>query len=95
MAPLLVPILGGTIVAATPLIYAAMGELVAERSGVINLGVEGMMLIGAVTAFAVAFAGYPPLLAAMPPPAPARSPRWRSRFWRSAWRPTNMPPAWR
>lgn len=37
--------------AATPLIFAAMGELVAEKSGVLNLGVEGMMLVGAVAGF--------------------------------------------
>ena len=48
-----IPILTSTVVAATPLIYAALGELVTERAGVLNLGVEGMMLVGALTAFAV------------------------------------------
>lgn len=49
----LIPILVSTVIAATPLIYAALGELVTERAGVLNLGVEGMMLVGAVTGFAV------------------------------------------
>jgi general nucleoside transport system permease protein len=40
--------------AATPLLIAAMGELVVERSGVLNLGVEGMMIMGAVTGFGIA-----------------------------------------
>ena len=43
------------IIAATPVLLAGLGELVAERSGVLNLGVEGMMLMGAVAAFAVGF----------------------------------------
>ena len=38
----------GTIRAGTPLVFAALGELIAEKSGVLNLGVEGMMLVGAV-----------------------------------------------
>ncbi|PWV61129.1 ABC transporter permease [Plasticicumulans acidivorans] len=51
------PILATTLAAATPLIFAGLGELVTERAGVLNLGVEGMMLIGAVSAFAVASSG--------------------------------------
>ncbi len=40
--------------AGTPLLYGTMGEVYAERSGVLNLGVEGMMIMGAVSGFAVA-----------------------------------------
>src|SRR5580693_8180539 len=41
--------------ASTPLLLAAAGELVAERAGVLNLGVEGMMIVGAACGFAGAY----------------------------------------
>ena len=50
----LIPILVAAVAAGTPMVFAALGELVTEKSGVLNLGVEGMMLMGAVTGFAVA-----------------------------------------
>jgi len=51
--------------AATPLLIAAIGELIVERSGVLNLGVEGMMIMGAVTGFAVAATTGNPWLGAL------------------------------
>jgi ABC-type uncharacterized transport system permease subunit len=53
---LLSTIAASAVGAATPLIYAALGELVSERAGVLNLGVEGMMLVGAMSGFAVGIA---------------------------------------
>jgi len=50
----LVPVIMTVITASTPLLFAATGELLTEKSGVLNLGVEGMMLVGAVSAFATA-----------------------------------------
>lgn len=50
------------ITASTPLLLAAMGELVVERSGVLNLGVEGMMVMGAVCGFGAAFVSGNPYL---------------------------------
>jgi ABC-type uncharacterized transport system permease subunit len=44
-------IVASAILYGTPLLFAALGELLAERSGVLNLGVEGMMLVGAVSGF--------------------------------------------
>ena len=43
----------------TPILLAATGELVVEKSGVLNLGVEGMMLCGAIAGFAVTFVADP------------------------------------
>ena len=48
---ILVVVLASAVAYGTPLLYAALGELLAERSGVLNLGVEGMMLVGAVMGF--------------------------------------------
>ena len=48
---ILVVVLASAVTYGTPLLYAALGELLAERSGVLNLGVEGMMLVGAVMGF--------------------------------------------
>lgn len=55
-AETLVAIVIAMLRAGTPLVFAAIGELVVERAGVLNLGVEGMMLVGAVTGFVVVVA---------------------------------------
>ena len=56
-AAVIVNIFAATIRISTPLLLAAMGELVTERSGVMNLGVEGMMIFGAFTVWLVVFWG--------------------------------------
>ena len=48
---LVVVVLAQAVLYGTPLLYASLGELLAERSGVLNLGVEGMMLLGAAVGF--------------------------------------------
>jgi ABC-type uncharacterized transport system permease subunit len=53
------------ITASTPLLLASIGELVTERAGVLNLGVEGMMVMGAVIAFAVSLMSGSPVLGAL------------------------------
>lgn len=54
MESIISSMLFATIVAGTPLIITALGELVTEKSGVLNLGAEGIMAVGAVAGFAVA-----------------------------------------
>ena len=49
----LASLISSVLLAAMPLVLAGMGELITEKSGVLNLGVEGMMLMGAVSSFAV------------------------------------------
>ena len=44
-------LLSGSILAGTPLLYATVAELIGERAGIVNLGLEGVMLMGAVTGF--------------------------------------------
>src|SRR5512137_3107396 len=55
-------ILQAGVASGTVLLFAALGELLAERSGVLNLGIEGMMLIGAMTAYSTAVATGQPWL---------------------------------
>lgn len=58
----LIPAILTIITAATPLLFAALGELITEKSGVLNLGVEGMMVMGAVVGFImVSYTGSPTL----------------------------------
>ena len=47
-------ILQAGVASGTILLFATIGELLAERSGILNLGVEGMMLIGAMSAYSIA-----------------------------------------
>ncbi len=52
IAALLVATLAASVAAATSLLYATLGEIIGERAGIINLGLEGVMLVGAATACA-------------------------------------------
>ena len=52
MIGFLTALLSATVQAGTPLLYASLGEIISERGGVLNLGVEGMMIVGALVGFA-------------------------------------------
>ncbi len=53
MESILISVLTRTLIAGTPLLLGTLGEIITERSGVLNLGVEGMMAVGAMSAFTV------------------------------------------
>ena len=55
MEDIIISVLQRTLIAGTPLLLATIGEVICERSGILNLGIEGMMAIGAVSAFIVTF----------------------------------------
>ncbi len=55
-------LIASIMVSATPILLAAIGEMVVEKAGVLNLGVEGLMIIGAVTGFATAVSTGSPFL---------------------------------
>ena len=60
---ILIPLLAAAVQSGTPILYATLGEIFTERSGILNLGVEGIMITGALTGFLVAKATGNPYLA--------------------------------
>jgi simple sugar transport system permease protein len=62
-AELIIPLLAAAIQSGTPILYATLGEILTEKSGVLNLGVEGMMITGALAGFVTAQATGQPMLA--------------------------------
>ncbi len=55
MEKMVISVIQRTLVAGTPLLLGTLGEIITERAGILNLGVEGMMAVGAVTAFITTF----------------------------------------
>lgn len=62
MMEIALPLLAATVQAGTPILYATLGEILTERGGILNLGVEGMMLVSALVAFLTAQATGSPIL---------------------------------
>lgn len=59
-ADILIPLLAAAVQSGTPVLYATLGEIITEKSGVLNLGVEGIMMVGALAGFLVSmYSGSP------------------------------------
>ena len=65
MEDVIVSVAQRTLIAGTPLLLGTTGEVICERSGILNLGVEGVMAIGAVSAFIVTYYTHNPWLGIM------------------------------
>ncbi len=59
---MLLPLMAAAVQSGTPILYATIGEILTEKSGVLNLGVEGIMMVGALAGFLVAHYTGSPLL---------------------------------
>ena len=55
-------VIGNTLINATPILYAGLGGMISEKSGVTNIGLEGMMTIGALIAATVGYYTHNPCL---------------------------------
>ena len=60
---MLISFLTAAVIAGTPLVFATLGEIMTEKAGNTNLGVEGMMFMGAIIGFLVGLSSNNPLLA--------------------------------
>jgi simple sugar transport system permease protein len=59
---ILLPILAAAVRSGTPILYATLGEIITEKAGIMNLGLEGIMLMGALGGFWINHMGYSPWL---------------------------------
>lgn len=92
---LLTNILFAMVRCGTPLLLVALGELVCEKSGVLNLGQEGMMLFGAVVGFIAAIGTGSLWLGVLAAMAAGVLLSALFAWWRWAATPTRWPPGWR
>ena len=87
-------ILAAGVAAGTVFLFAAVGEIFAERAGVLNLGVEGMMLMGAVVAFGTAVGTGNPWLGLLLGTLAGGALSSSTPSSRSASRPSRSSPGW-